>query len=137
MGPAGAGTGAGHGRRWQWAVWAVALVVEATALGCTPRDRTDPTANDALASICPPARAADGLPVITTLVTRDHEVTVLASDDGLRFTVALADGALLGHQLTPIEFAGRFPALQQRLHAAFAGDEPWLDASLAGSAPGQ
>lgn len=134
MGSAGAGTGAGHGRRSRWATRVAACAVGAAALGCTPRERPAPTTEGALASICPPTRAADGLPVITTLVTRDHEVTVLASDDGLRFTVALADGVLLGHQLTPIEFERSFPALQRRLDAAFAGDEPWLDASLAGTA---
>lgn len=121
--------GAGRGRCSRWVALAVASAVAVGALGCTPRERPVPTADEALASICPPTRAADRLPVVTTLVTRDHEVTVLASDDGLRFTVALADGALLGHELTPIELERRFPTLRRRFDAAFAGDEQWLDAS--------
>lgn len=71
--------------------------------------------------------------MVTTLVTRDHEVTVHASDDGLRFTVALADGGLLGKQLTAREFEHRFPALHRRFDSAFAKDELWLDASLEGT----
>ena len=70
------------------------------------------------------------MPVITTLITRDHEVTVYASDEGLRFSVALADGALLGRQLDAYEFERSFPTLHRRFDATFAGDELWLDASV-------
>ena len=41
---------------------------------------------------------------MTTIQTRDHEVTVHAADQGLRFTVSLAGGVLLAHQLTEGEF---------------------------------
>lgn len=94
--------------------------------GCTPRVHTD----DEPTTECAPSMRP--LPVITTLVTREHEVTVHAGGDGLRFTVALADGALLGHQLSAREFERGFPTLHRRFDAAFAGDELWLDASLDG-----
>jgi len=75
---------------------------------------------------CSPVRDERPLPVITTLITRDHEVTVYASDNGLRFSVALADGALLGRQLDEHEFERSFPALHRRFDATFAGDELWM-----------
>ena len=100
----------------------------ALCLGCTPVERPDPAALPS--DECAAPRSAPPLVEITTLRTRDHEVTVYAGDEGLRFTVAQADGALLGRQLSMHEFEQGFPALHQRFDAAFAGDRPWLDASL-------
>lgn len=106
------------------------LVVAAP--GCTPWEPPAPAQaiQPAPAAECSPVRAQPPLSVITTLITRDHEVTVYASDDGLRFSVALADGALLGRQLDAYEFERSFPALHRRFDATFAGDELWLDASV-------
>jgi hypothetical protein len=118
--------GSGRGRCAGWLV--VGLV--ATAMGCTPWEHPAPAAHQAPATECSAARDQQPLPVITTLITRDHEVTVHASDDGLRFTVVLADGALLGQELDAHEFERSFPALHRRFDATFAGDELWLDASL-------
>jgi hypothetical protein len=70
------------------------------------------------------------LPVITTLRTRDHELTVYASDEGLRFTVTLADGAVLGRQLGADELARSFPELHRRFDATFADERLGLDASV-------
>jgi hypothetical protein len=100
--------------------------------GCTPWEPPAPAtqpAQPASVAECSAVRE-EPLPVITTLITRDHEVTVYASDEGLRFSVALADGALLGRQLDAYEFEQSFPALHRRLDATFAGDELGLDASL-------
>jgi hypothetical protein len=98
--------------------------------GCAPWEQPAPEAHQAPAEECSAARDERPLPVITTLITRDHEVTVFASDEGLRFTVALADGALLGRRLDASEFERSFPALQRRFDATFADNELWLDASL-------
>jgi hypothetical protein len=107
----------------------------AVASGCTPREPPSPAAwqdHEAPASACA-SSPVEPLPVITTLRTRDHEVTVHASDDGLRFTVALANGALLGRQLSAHEFEHGFPALHRRFDATFAGEQHWLDASIEGA----
>lgn len=111
-----------------------AVLVVGACLGCTSRERPAPSIDDVERPECTPTGLAQHpLPVITTLVTRDHEVTVHASDDGLRFSVALADGALVGRMLTAAELEQRFPALHRSFDATFAGDEQWLDASLEGS----
>lgn len=111
--------------------WWIALGLGLAATACTPAEHRAPALEEELSPACAAVRT-EPLPVITTLVTRDHEVTVYASDDGLRFTVMLADGALLGRQLTAHEFEQGFPALQRRFDATFAGDAHWLDASLDG-----
>jgi hypothetical protein len=100
------------------------------AAGCAPWEQPAPATRQAPADECSAARDERPLPVITTLITRDHEVTVYASDEGLRFTVALADGALLGRRLDASEFERSFPALHRRFDATFADNELWLDASL-------
>lgn len=111
----------------------IVLIVSSVgaSLGCTSRERPAPSVDDVEQPECTPTSPAQHpLPVITTLVTRDHEITVYASDDGLRFSVALADGALVGRMLTATELEQRFPALHRRFDATFAGDAQWLDASL-------
>lgn len=133
----------GWGRYGSWILLAL--------VGCTPVERAAAPAPEAATSECAalsdraavPDRAAlsnrAALPVVTTVQTRDHEITVHASNDGLRFTVSLAGGVLLGHQLTEDEFEQSFPGLHQRFSSAFAGDEAWLDASVdarAGTPPG-
>jgi hypothetical protein len=111
--------------------WWIVLGLGLAASACTPRERAAPTNDDELEPACA-AVASEPLPVITTLITRDHEVTVHASDEGLRFTVALAGGGLLGRQLDAHELERSFPALHQRFDAMFADDAHWLDASLGG-----
>lgn len=111
--------------------WWLLLGLGLAAAACTSREHSAPTIDEALDPACA-AVPSERLPVITTLVTRDHEVTVYASDHGLRFTVALADGGLLGRQLSAHEFEQSFPALHRRFDATFAGDAQWLDASLDG-----
>jgi hypothetical protein len=110
----------------------VSVVLGSSSLGavlaCTPWEH--PAAADERSDpACTPTSPEAQLPVITTLITRDHEVTVYASDDGLRFTVKLADGSLLGRRLTAHELEQSFPALRRRFDASFAGEELWLDAS--------
>lgn len=112
--------------RVAWAAWL-------TLAGCTPVERPVEPARQAPTERCAPADARGLLPVITVLQTRDHEVTVHAGDEGLRFTVSLAGGELLGRMLTEREFALGFPGLHQRFDSAFAEDEGWLDASVHGS----
>jgi hypothetical protein len=70
------------------------------------------------------------LPAITTLRTRNHELTVYAAHDGLRFSVAQVDGTKLGDLLTQNELASRFPALHEHFSRAFAGEHLMLDASV-------
>lgn len=102
-------------------------------IGCTPWERPAPPAKQAADDRCAPAEVQVLLPVVTTLQTRDHEITVLAGDDGLRFTVSLVGGELLGRQLTEAELQRSFPGLHQRFTSAFAGDEHRLHASVVGS----
>lgn len=109
---------------WLW-VFAVAA--------CTPIER-QPTTNEAVT--VEPVRVQASGPgpaghVITTLQTRDHEVTVYAGDHGLRFTVAAAGGVVLAQQLSETEFARSFPGLFSRYDSAFAGERHWIDASAA------
>jgi hypothetical protein len=103
----------------------------AAVTGCTSSELPSVAGHDEAPECAPtPAPAERPLPVITTLRTRDHEVTVYASDEGLRFSVALADGALLGRQLSADELARSFPELRRRFDATFAGERLGLDASL-------
>ncbi|MCX4239267.1 hypothetical protein [Paraliomyxa miuraensis] len=95
---------------------------------CTPVERPSPT-SETPPDQCSPDDATLP-PVVTILQTRDHEVAVYAGDDGLRFTVSLAGGELLGRQLTEAELEQSFPGLHQRFRSAFARDEAWLDASF-------
>lgn len=112
--------------------WWIVLGLGLAASACTPREHAAPTDDDdALEPACA-AVTSEPLPVITTLITRDHEVTVHASNEGLRFTVALAGGGLLGRQLDAHELERSFPALHQRFDAMFADDAHGLDASLGG-----
>lgn len=121
------------------------VLVVGIALGCTPRERPAPSAHELnelneldeldeleTPTCAPTSVARTPLPVITTLVTRDHELTVYASDDGLRFAVARSDGSTVGPLLTATELEATFPALHRRFDATFANDARWLDASLEG-----
>lgn len=101
-------------------------------VGCTPVEPADAPAPAPKTATheCTVVPDRDALPVVTTIQTRDHEITVHASDHGLRFTVSLAGGVVLGHQLTEGEFEQSFPGLHQRFSSAFAGDEAWLDARV-------
>lgn len=106
-------------------LWVVAVSA------CTPIER-QPTTNEAVTAEPVRIQAAEPAPagrVITTLQTRDHEVTVYAGDVGLRFTVAAAGGVVLAQQLTEVEFARSFPGLFSRYDSAFAGERQWIDAS--------
>ena len=107
--------------------WLVGIAICA----CTPIER-QPTTSEA--ATVEPVRVQASRPgpegsVITTLQTRDHEVTVYTGDAGLRFTVAAAGGVVLAQQLDEIEFARSFPGLAARYDSAFAGESPWIDAS--------
>lgn len=107
--------------------------VAAAAAACTPVDPVN--ARSTQASVEPaeaqvaPAPTPSGQ-VITTLQTRDHEVTVYVTHSGPRFTVAAAGGVVLAEQLTVDEFRGSFPSLHERYDSAFAEDGVGLDASL-------
>jgi len=111
-----------RGRGSQWILVAV--------VGCTPVERTTPLVGEATTPECTVTPEQPPLPVVTILQTRDHEVTVHSGADGLRFTVSLAGGALLGHQLTKRQFEDSFPGLHQRYDSAFAGEQVGLDARL-------
>ena len=95
--------------------WAVALLV----LGCTPRS----PAMTEVQSTCkePVAEKRQAAPVIMSLQTRNHEVTVHTTDDGLRFTVAMGDRVLF-EQLDELEFQRNFPGLHQHFETAFADE---------------
>jgi hypothetical protein len=107
--------------------WLVVIAVSA----CTPIERgSSPRKAASAESVCPErVRTAPEGSVITTLQTRDHEVTVYAGQVGLRFTVAAAGGVVLASELSEIEFARSFPGLFSRYDSAFAEDAAWLDAS--------
>lgn len=98
---------------------------------CTP---VEPAGRVTTASVEPAAEATP-LPVahgkvVTTLQTRDHEITVYATEQGPRFTVAAAGGVVLAERLSVDEFEGSFPGLHQRYRSAFAEDGALIDASL-------
>ena len=108
-------------------------VVLAVLVGaCTP---VEPAGRVAAASVEPaepestPSPVAHGK-VVTTLQTRDHEITVYATEQGPRFTVAAAGGVVLAERLSVDEFEGSFPGLHQRYRSAFAEDGAVIDASL-------
>lgn len=98
---------------------------------CTP---VEPAGRVATASV-EPAEPEATPPVghgkvVTTLQTRDHEITVYATEHGPRFTVAAAGGVVLAERLSVDEFEGSFPGLHQRYRSAFAEDGAVIDASL-------
>lgn len=107
--------------------WLVLIAVSA----CTPIERQPTTRKAATVDpVCvEAARPGPDGNVITTLQTRDHEVTVYAAGAGLRFTVAAAGGVVLAQQLSESEFAESFPGLHSRYDSAFAGERSWIDAS--------
>ena len=109
-------------------------LVAACTAGCTPIDSGSSTG--AIASVDPaevraPADAQPTARVITTLQTRDHEVTVYASPDGPSFTIAAAGGTVLAERLSGDEFRRSFPGLREHYDAAFAEDSAGLDARVA------
>lgn len=112
--------------------WAIAACVVG-ALACTPIERQPPEGRARPAEAVR-MNAATSVPtgtVITTLQTRDHEVTVYAGQGGLRFTVMAAGGVVLAAQLSEGDFARSFPGLFHRYDSAFAGERVWVDASVA------
>jgi hypothetical protein len=73
-------------------------------------------------------------PVITTLQTRDHEVTVYGGRGGLRFTISVGE-TVLAQMLDENDFSSSFPGLHRHFESAFAG-ETWVDASVERQATG-
>jgi hypothetical protein len=61
-------------------------------------------------------------PVIMTLRTRDHDVVVHGGHGALRFTVAMADGSVVGRLLDASDFEARFPELHEHFESAFADE---------------
>lgn len=113
--------------------WALSLLAVTVAFGCTPVDSHSGSGPAAKPSVAPEQKVSARGPlgkVITTLQTRDHEVTVYATSNGPRFTIAAAGGVVLAEQLTNYEFAQSFPGLHRRYDSAFAEDGAIIDASL-------
>ena len=114
---------------------AVLIAIVSAGLACTPIDREPKIQRGPVADVAAASRVP-GEPqvgrVITVLQTRDHEVTVFAGDDGLRFTVNASGGDVLASLLTEPDFARLFPVLYRRYDSAFAGEdlEGVIDASL-------
>lgn len=118
------------------AACAGAWLVMIAGAACTPIERQPTTSKATVEPMR--VRAAQPVPegaVITTVQTRDHEVTVYAGHAGLRFTVAAAGGVVLAQQLSEPEFARSFPGLFARYDSAFAGESPWIDASAVERTP--
>lgn len=108
------------------------LLTVGLAVGCTPTLWTHEDPSEDCESPAPrqivltdaeagPESSADR-PIITTLRTRDHEVVIHGGDDGLRFTIAIADGTVLARMIDTTDFEARFPALYENFESAFAGD---------------
>jgi hypothetical protein len=99
------------------------LVALATlVLGCTPHhadvEPTDQRSAEPSAGPTPPPPG----PVVVTLQTRNHEVTVYSGDD-LRFTIAVAgSGAILAERIDAEEFAKSFPGIHHHFQRAFADE---------------
>lgn len=108
-----------------------AIVVSLT--GCaspvaapTEADRS----RDAIVLQTAPTRDLRERPVIVKLKLRDAELTIEASQDGPRFSVGTAGGAV-DRDLGVNELAARYPALHQLYHSAVVrGSGPYLDARL-------
>lgn len=115
----------------------VSALVIALVAGCTPthpRSRDDFRSRSEGKPLTNPGEIDRNRPVITTLQTRNHEVTVYGGSGGLRFTVAGADGTVLSQMLDVEGFARSFPGLHSHFESAFAG-EGWLDASADAPTP--
>jgi hypothetical protein len=117
-----------------WRVSGPASAVVLLACACTPtrpmenaRERSS-TVDDHV-RVTANATTTD-LPVITTMRTRDREVVVFASSNGLRFTVRDDSGEVLAERFSHAMFLAAFPTLGQHFDTAFAGETTWLDASV-------
>jgi hypothetical protein len=109
------------------------VAVVAMLAACTPTQRQprhDPRTADRcdVDSTLQAGKARQDRPVITTLQTRNHEVTVYGGQGGLRFTVSVGE-TVLAQMLEESDFANSFPGLHRHFESAFAG-ETWLDASV-------
>ena len=117
--------------------WGAAVVL----LACTPVDPTSGPASKASVEPAPNHAPSDSTvaprprQVVTTLQTRDHEITVYTTPEGPRFTIAAAGGTVLAEQLTTREFRASFPGLHERYDSAFAEDGAVIDASAESRTP--
>ena len=68
--------------------------------------------------------------VIGVVQLRDERMTIHSTPDGVRFTVATRDGAVLGRGLSPTELAARHEVLYRVYRSGYAANEPYVDARL-------
>ena len=108
-----------------------AIVVSLT--GCTSPVGAPTEADrsrDAIVLQTAPTLDARARPVIVNLRLRDADLTIEASHDGPRFSVAAA-GVAIDRDLGIAELAARYPALYQLYRSAIVrGSGPYLDARL-------
>src|SRR5207249_513278 len=68
-------------------------------------------------------------PIIGHFVGRMHTITMHASSEGPRFTVATADGHVLVEALSASEIAEQYPEIYKLYRSTFAQSDGYLDAS--------
>jgi hypothetical protein len=113
-----------------WRVVTRASAAMLIVCACTPTRPADTERRTADEHVRVAVTAKADLPVITTMRTRDREVVVFASADGLRFTVRDSQGDVLAERVDRSGFAAAFPILGEHFDTAFAGETLWLDASI-------
>ena len=69
-------------------------------------------------------------PLIGYFEMRSHLITIHASSEGPRFTLATKDGEMLEREITAKKFQARRPGLFDTFRSSIAGESNNLDASL-------
>jgi len=109
------------------------------AVGCTGHDGSDRGVEPAKSPVeraKPEAENVEAAPVIVTLQTREHVISIHADGPrGREFSIAALDGSVLASRITFVELRRDFPQLEEAVESAIAGldrpasDRPQLDAS--------
>lgn len=133
----------------QGPIKAVALVASVVSLwlcGCMARSSDQPVSNlqreasdqqivasDATGSVVA-AGAAEAQEKTTapigTLKGREYAITIYSTTDGPRFTIAGADGRVLGEKLSADEIRAQHPTIYETYKSTFAGTGGSFDASV-------
>ena len=69
-------------------------------------------------------------PIIGHFVGRTHTITIHASSEEPRFTVATADGRVLVEALSASEIAEKYPEIYKLYRSTFAQSDGYLDAII-------
>lgn len=76
-------------------------------------------------------RASEKLP-LTTLVLRDHKVTITSTPNGFAYTVRSSDGTILDAQLNDTQLQAKHPEIYDAVRPAMADGKGTNDATGSG-----